>query len=284
MKHYMELRLECQNAEMAEIATAFLADFPFESFDSDTQAEHTILRCYIDEKCWAECRTEALEAVAGYGRVVSEEVIKSENWNARWEAESFHPVTIETDTYTVVIRAPHHQIEIAPTTIEIIVSPQMSFGSGHHNTTRLMCRNILSLGMLRSALDVGCGTGVLSLVALKSVAESVDAVDIDPWSTTSAQEAAMLNSVEERMNIILGTVEAIEGRSYDLVMANINRNIILMDLDRYVVALNPGGYLILSGFLTEDTASIVQATEERGLKLVATLEEENWVSLKLRKN
>ena len=86
------------------------------------------------------------------------------------------------------------------------------------------------------------------------------------------------------MNVILGTVEAIEGRSYDLVMANINRNIILMDLDRYVAALNPGGYLILSGFLTEDTASIVQATEERGLKLVATLEEENWVSLKLRKN
>ena len=94
----------------------------------------------------------------------------------------------------------------------------------------------------------------------------------------------MLNSVEERMNVILGTVEAIEGRSYDLVMANINRNIILMDLDRYVAALNPDGYLILSGFLTEDTASIVQATEERGLKLVATLEEENWVSLKLRKN
>jgi len=284
MKHYIELCIECQNDEMADIATAFLADFPFESFDSDTHTEHTTLRCYIDQNHWAECRTEALEAIADYGRVVGEEVIKSENWNSRWEAESFHPVTIETATHTVVIRAPHHHVDVDSTTIDIIVSPQMSFGSGHHNTTRLMCRNILSLSKLRTALDVGCGTGVLSLVALKSVAESVDAVDIDPWSTTSAQEAAALNGVESCMNIILGTVEAIEGRSYDLVMANINRNIILADLDRYVAALNPGGHLILSGFLTEDTASIIRATEERGLELVATLEEQNWVSLKLRKN
>lgn len=284
MKHYTELSLECHNAEMAEIATAFLADFPFESFDSESLGEHTLLRCYIDAECWEECREEALRVVADYGKVVSQKRIESENWNARWEAESFHPVSFEADNRRVVIRAPHHAVECDSSTIDVIVSPQMSFGSGHHHTTRLMCRNILSLPKLGKALDVGCGTGVLSIVALRSVAESVDAVDIDPWSTTSAEEAVRLNGLEGRMSVILGTVEAIDGRCYDLVMANINRNIILSDLGRYAAALRSGGYLIISGFLTQDIECIVEATQNFGFETLATIEEEGWVSLKLRKN
>lgn len=284
MKHYIELSIECINDEMADIVTAFLADFPFESFDSDKSVEATTLRGYIDAECWADCRTEALMAIADYGNVVAERVIESENWNARWEEESFQPVVIEHGSTRVVIRAPYHQVDTTSSTIDIIVSPQMSFGSGHHHTTRLMCRNILSLPKLGKALDVGCGTGVLSIVALRSVAESVDAVDIDPWSTTSAEEAVRLNGLEGRMSVILGTVEAIEGRCYDLVMANINRNIILSDLERYAAALRSGGYLIISGFLTQDIECIVEATQNFGFETLATIEEEGWVSLKLRKN
>ena len=284
MKHYIELSIECINDEMADIVTAFLADFPFESFDSDKSVEATTLRGYIDAECWADCRTEALMAIADYGNVVAERVIESENWNARWEEESFHPVVIEHGSTRVVIRAPYHQVDTTSSTIDIIVSPQMSFGSGHHLTTRLMCRHILSCEPCTTILDVGCGTGVLSIVALKSIAHSADAIDIDEWSTKSAEEASILNGLEGRLNVILGTVELIEGRSYDMVMANINRNIILADIAHYVKALKTGGYLLLSGFLSEDVESIMQAAKSYSLEHVATLEEENWVSLKLRKN
>ena len=167
--------------------------------------------------------------------------------------------------------------------MDVVVSPQMSFGSGHHHTTRMMCRNILSLEALGRTLDVGCGTGVLSIVALKAGAEHVDAVDIDPWSTKSASEAAALNGIEDRMEVLLGTVEIIEGRTYDTILANINRNIILGDLDRYAAALNEGGYLLLSGFLHEDVEAIVAACSERNITLERKISEQEWVSLKLVK-
>ena len=212
---------------------------------------------------------------------MGEAEIESKNWNAQWEAESFNPVEVElADGGKMMIRAPHHA---APdnTTIDIIVSPQMSFGSGHHHTTRMMCRNIATINTLGSTLDVGCGTGVLSIAALKLGAERVDAVDIDPWSTKSAEEAAELNGLSHKMEVLLGTVEVVEGRAYDTILANINRNIILNDLDSYTKALNNGGHLVLSGFLSQDVEAILSATAERGLSLVAKLQEEEWVSLKL---
>ena len=159
----------------------------------------------------------------------------------------------------------------------------MSFGSGHHHTTRMMCRHILDCKASGRALDVGCGTGVLSIAALKCGAEWVDAIDIDIWSTESAREAAELNGISHKMEIILGTVENIEGRTYDLVMANINRNIILEDIARYEAALNDGGTLLLSGFLEGDVEDILAAANTLNLKLVTKLQEEEWVALKLTK-
>lgn len=284
MRHYTELCIECANDEMAEIITAFLADYPFESFDTDPSTEGTTLRGYILSESWAECREEALLSIADYGTVSSEQEIESENWNATWEAESFNPVEVECeDGSKILIRAPHHT---APESgvMDVVVSPQMSFGSGHHHTTRMMCRNILSLSALGRTLDVGCGTGVLSIVALKAGAEHVDAVDIDPWSTKSASEAATLNAIESKMEVLLGTVEVIESRTYDTILANINRNIILGDLDRYAAALNEGGHLLLSGFLHEDVEPIVAACSERGITLERKISEEEWVSLKLVKS
>ncbi|MBO5716633.1 MAG: 50S ribosomal protein L11 methyltransferase [Alistipes sp.] len=284
MRHYTELCIECANDEMAEIITAFLADYPFESFDTDTSAESTTLRGYILSESWAECRTEALESIADYGTVRSEQEIESENWNATWEAESFNPVEVECeDGRKILIRAPHHPAPAADV-MDVVVSPQMSFGSGHHHTTRMMCRNILSLTHLGHTLDVGCGTGVLSIVALKAGAEHVDAVDIDPWSTKSASEAAALNAIENKMDVLLGTVEVIVGRTYDTILANINRNIILGDLERYAAALNKGGHLVLSGFLHEDVESIVEACKVYNIELIDKISEEEWVSLKLVNN
>jgi ribosomal protein L11 methyltransferase len=265
---------------MAEIITAYLADYEFESFDTAPEAEHTMLFAYRREEEWAACREEALEAIAEFGELCSEREIEDENWNSTWEAESFERVDIDDK---IVIRAPHHQAPSDPATIDVIVTPKMSFGSGHHHTTRMMCRHILECKPSGRALDVGCGTGVLSIAALKCGAEWVDAIDIDIWSTESAREAAELNAISDKMEIILGTVEMIEGRSYDLVMANINRNIILNDIARYEAALNAGGILLLSGFLEGDVDDILAATNTLNLRLVAKLQEEEWVALKLTK-
>ena len=279
MRKYIVLTISCPDEEMAEIATAFLADFPFESFDTAPTTEGATLHAFILKESWAECREEALATVKDYGTVVSEEEIEDENWNERWEEESFSPVDIDNK---IVIRAVHHPAP-ADAIIDIIVKPSMSFGSGHHHTTRMMCRAIHSLNPSGRVLDVGCGTGVLSIAAIKCGAEHADAVDIDPWSTASAEEAALLNGIAEQISVLLGTVEVVEGRKYDMVLANINRNIILNDIDRYVEALNEGGKLLLSGFLVEDIADITTAASERGLCPIAQSEEEGWVCLVFKK-
>lgn len=279
MRKYINLTISCPDEEMAEIATAFLADFPFESFDTAPTTEGATLHAFILKESWAECREEALATVKDYGTVVSEEEIEDENWNERWEEESFSPVDIDNK---IVIRAAHHPAP-ADAVIDIIVKPSMSFGSGHHHTTRMMCRAIHLLNPSGRVLDVGCGTGVLSIAAIKCGAEHADAVDIDPWSTASAEEAAQLNGIDEQISVLLGTVEVVEGRKYDMVLANINRNIILNDIDRYVEALNDGGKLLLSGFLVEDIADITTAASERGLCPIAQSEEEGWVCLVFKK-
>ena len=216
-------------------------------------------------------RDEALEAIADYGVLQSEEGVEDENWNERWEQESFHPVDIDG---RMVIRAPHH--EAVEGVVEVIVAPQMSFGSGHHETTRMMCRAIMAAACQGSAVDVGCGTGVLSIAALKCGAKHVDAVDIDPWSVESARNSAALNDLTERIDVVEGTVENFADRHYDMVMANINRNIILNDLATYVAILNEGGSMLLSGFLVDDVAPIIEAVTGYGLKHTATLEDGEW--------
>lgn len=279
MNNYIELTIKCSDGEMADVVTAFLADYPFETFDTEEQGDATLLRAYILEEAWGTCRDEALQTVADYGEVVSQKRIESQNWNAAWESESFKPVYVDNK---FLIRAPHHD---APEEgiVDIIVAPQMSFGSGHHQTTRMMCRLIGAMGAQARVLDVGCGTGVLSIAAIKCGAESVTAVDIDPWSTESARVAAELNGIEAQMEILLGTVECVEGRKYDMVVANINRNIILGDIERYAAALSSGGKLLLSGFLGEDVEAIREAATTLGFECTGIEAEEEWRALSFTK-
>ena len=279
MKQYIEISVACQSEDMADILTAYLADFPFESFDTQTMAEGMVLKAYILADSWGECREEALSLVTEYGKLLGEEVIEDKNWNAEWESTGFERVEIED---VMVIRAPHHE-PASEGIIDIVVAPQMSFGSGHHQTTRLMCRLIHAIKPEGRVLDVGCGTGVLSLAALRCGAESADAIDIDIWSVESAKDSARLNGLEERINVIHGTVESIAGRSYDLVVANINRNIILADIAQYVAALERGGHLLLSGFLADDVEDITSAAQALGLSLMEALCEDEWRALKFIK-
>lgn len=275
MNHYIEITIACADSDMAEVAMAYLADYPFDSFDTEERDETTLLKGYILESEWLTCQDEARNVAAAYGHIVEERVIESQNWNATWESESFEPVYVND---TMLIRAPHHP---APPegVIDIVVAPQMSFGSGHHQTTRMMCRLVAKYRSAGRVLDVGCGTGVLSIAAIKCGAKLVDAVDIDPWSTESATEAARLNGIEAQTNILLGTVECVTGGSYDLILANINRNIILADMDSYVAMLSDGGRLLLSGFLVADIEAITSAATERGLSLAETSEDDGWVAM-----
>ena len=272
MKQYIELCIVCEGEEQADIATAFLADYPFESFDTEPTNEGVTLKAYILAEVWEEHRAEALSSIADYGTLLSESIIEDENWNAQWENDGFKRVEIEG---VMVIRAPHHE-PAEEGIIDIVVAPQMSFGSGHHQTTRMMCRLIHALQPKGRILDVGCGTGVLSIVAVRCGAEHADAIDIDIWSVESAKESAHLNGIEERLKVIHGTVKLIEGESYDMVVANINRNLILADISRYVAALNAGSSLLLSGFLGEDIEDITAAATALGLKHEQTLAEDEW--------
>lgn len=280
MKRYVELVLRCASEEMAEIATAYLSDFAFESFDSQSDGDKSLLHCYILDNEWQRCSEEAIAAIADYVEQYDERIIEDENWNAKWESENFSSVEIDE---LMIIRAPHCAPPSNPDTIDIIVAPRMSFGSGHHTTTRMMCRLIAEYRCEGDILDVGCGTGVLSIAALKCGAKSADAIDIDPWSAESARDAAHLNGLEERMNVILGVVQAIEGRCYDMVLANINRNIILADAERYSAALRAGGRLLVSGFLCEDIAAIEECLTSLGFKPIASLSEQGWVALAFEK-
>lgn len=279
MKQYVEISVVCQSEDMSDILTAYLADFPFESFDTESADEGMVLKAYILAEGWAECREEVLGLVAEYGELLGEAVIEDENWNAEWENTGFERVEIED---VMVIRAPHHE-PAAEGVIDIVVAPQMSFGSGHHQTTRLMCRLIHAIKPQGRVLDVGCGTGVLSLAALRCGAESADAIDIDIWSVESAKESVRLNGLAERIEVIHGTVESIAGKSYNLVVANINRNIILADIAQYVTALEQGGALLLSGFLAEDVEDITNAATAMGLTFVECLMEDEWRALKFVK-
>ena len=280
MKRYTHLTITCPDAESAEILTAFLSDYPFECFSDNATAEGVVVETYLTPEDWAECGEEATNIINDYGTLTEIKEIEDENWNARWEEESFQPVDIDG---RIVIRSAAHPAPADPAIMDIIVAPTMSFGSGHHHTTRMMCRLIHASAPAQRALDVGCGTGVLSFVALKSGAGYVDAIDIDPWSSESAARAAELNGVSDRINIITGTVEAIEGETYDAIYANINRNIILGDIARYTAALNAGGSLLVSGFLTEDVEYITAAAAAHNLTLTTQLEEEGWVAIAFQK-
>ena len=280
MKRYIHLTITCPDTEAAEIMTAFLSDYPFECFSDNPCDDGIEVETYMSPEDWAECGDEATSIINDYGHLTAIKEMEDENWNARWEEESFNPVEIDD---LMVIRSAAHPAPTNPAIIDIIVAPTMSFGSGHHHTTRMMCRLIHASKPIGTALDIGCGTGVLSFVALKCGANFVDAIDIDPWSAESTARAAELNGLADRINIITGTVEAIYGKSYDSIYANINRNIILNDIARYAAALNSGGRLFLSGFLTEDVDVILEAAKEYNITPTATLEEEGWMAISLTK-
>ena len=259
---YIELSVPVSDSAQAEIVTAMLSDLPFEAFEEQTG----YLKAYIPADLYDEaCRTAARQALAQVGVTeAGAKRIARSNWNAEWESD-FEPVEIG-GRHPVRIRAAHH----APApegVVDIVVAPHMSFGTGHHTTTSMMVRRVADMGVegLRG-LDMGCGTGILSVAALKFGAAAMTAVDIDEWACGSCRESAAMNGVEDRMETLCGSVESVAGREFDFILANIGRNIVVDMMPAFAAMLTAGGRCVMSGFLAGDAAAVEAAAAAAGLE------------------
>lgn len=275
--NYVELNVAVSGAIQAEILTAHLADYPFESFF----AEGDTLKAYIPQAALADCKSTVDAMLNSYGVMRHSYVtIESEDWNAAWES-GFTPVEIEG---RLLIRAPHHAA--APDGIaDVVIRPRMSFGSGHHATTYLMSSALLDLDVKdRRGLDLGCGTGVLAIVAAGRGASEVDAVDIDEWADANCRENVAANGMSDRVRPVLGDVGKVADNRYDFILANINRNILLSGMPVYASMLSAGGDLLLSGFLEEDVPLLTAAAVSEGLRQTEVRTREGWAMVHCKKD
>ena len=272
---YISLQIPVSDAEQGEILTAELADYPFESFET----EGSMLKAYIPSERLVDCKGAVDALLERYGVSGRYIAIETQNWNALWE-RNFPSVDVEG---RLRIRAPFH--DPAPDgELEVVVMPKMSFGTGHHATTWLVSRAVLDLDVAgRTGLDMRSGTGVLSIVAVKCGASHVDAVDIDDWADANCRENIAANGVADRITPLLGDVRRIAGRRYGFILANINRNILLADMPSYAATLEPGGDLVMSGFLEADVPAIVSRAKELGMEHVETASREGWQMVHVRK-
>lgn len=261
-------------APWSDILVAQLAEIGFDSFvDSDYG-----VKAYIQELTFDAAEFEVImqmhqdleEVKISY----EQHFIPMQNWNATWES-SFDPVYVGED---LAIIAPFHQ-DIKRTKLRITIEPKMSFGTGHHQTTRLMSRALLDLEKVPSrVLDMGSGTGVLAILAEKLGAKHIEAIDIEAWAYENALENAERNDCKH-IEVLLGDVNLIQGKSFDLILANINKNVLLSDMNMYAKSLNANGLLFLSGFFTSDEKNLVDCAKKTNLALVKSYSEENWSCL-----
>lgn len=275
---YVELNIAVADSMQAEILTALLSDYPFEAFAEEEGA----LKAYILDSDYAECSQEVEQLLLSQD--VEFEVIEvvQQNWNAEWES-GFEPVEV-TGEKPIRIRAPHHS-PAEEGVVDVVIAPRMSFGTGHHATTALMSQTIASEGVegLRG-LDMGCGTGVLAIVALKCGAEHMVAVDIDDWACDSCRDSIALSGVAEQVDVRCGSIEqVVAGEQFDFVLANINRNILISMMPSFVAVLPSGGRLLMSGFLREDVVYIEASAVEQGFEVVNIIEREGWMVVVCKK-
>ncbi len=273
---YVELNIPISESEISEILTAELADFPFESFTEQGGQ----LKAYIPQDRLADCKESVDELLERYSIVGARYIsIETQNWNAQWES-NFEVVEVDRE---ILIRAPFHAPNPEFRT-EVVIMPKMSFGTGHHATTYLMSSMLSKIDVrgLRG-LDMGSGTGVLAIIAVKYGAAAVDAIDIDEWADENCRENIEQNGVAGAITPMLGDAALLEGRSYDFIVANINRNILLGDMHRYVATLAAGGTLLMSGFFVEDVEVLRQKGESLGLKYESVCERDGWALLHLTK-
>ena len=257
-------------SDSADIVVALLAELGFESFETlDDAVKAYIPAENFDETALQQLMDEYPELMAS----ADSRRIQQENWNHLWESN--FPITEIAGR--VLVFAPFHK-DIPALEYRLCIMPQMSFGTGHHETTSSMIELMLDLDMSgKRVLDMGCGTGILAIFAAMKNALTVTAIDIDEWAYRNALENCERNGVSN-IKIQQGDSALLAGCCFDIVLANINRNILLADMANYAQCLPEGGWLQVSGFYTSDFPDITTEAQRNGLKLIAHLEKKNWVA------
>lgn len=255
-----------------EILVAELGALGFESF---TETENG-LSAFIAKSDWFEAILNSVYVLNSgeFDILYKKEEIEPVNWNSEWE-KNFEPIEIDD---TVSIRAPFH--ETGTLKYNILIEPKMSFGTGHHETTHLMVQHLLKLDLQeKSILDMGCGTAVLAILAEMRGANTLDAIDIDPWCYENSLENVTRNNCKN-ITVFEGDASLLINKKYDVIIANINRNILLHDIATYKRSLNENGILLLSGFYQKDIPSIDAEASKHRLEIDLILERNNWVGVK----
>lgn len=294
-KEYIEvtIHIDPYTEENAGIVEAELAELPYDSFMEDSDPDgKPVLKAYIPKDGYDAKALRMVLEFLDFKTSFSATMIEPENWNAQWES-SFEPIFVDGK---VTVKAVYHK-GLKKTRFNISIDPQMAFGTGHHHTTYMMMQTMLEHeDEIRghSVMDLGCGTGVLGILAAKMHAVHVYGVDIDAVAAQSAFDNARLNKVSKVMETFYGDASMLQREKYDVLLANIHRNIILADLDTYVASLrkpgmrygtgtSEGGLLMVSGFYDSDVQDIVEAAEGQGLRLVGQKSREGWACLVFRR-
>lgn len=269
--NYIELALQAE-ADFVEILMAELGELGFESFVETKDG----LEAYIQEEIFDDLSIKnMLEGYAAQTPITySFKKIERQNWNAEWES-NFPPITVADK---ILVRATFHESQ-PNFEHEIIITPKMSFGTGHHETTSQMLALQLDISHEgKKVLDVGTGTGILAIFASKLGASEVKAFDIDEWSVENTIENVELNDTKN-VSVRLGTIDNEPHDTYDIVLANINRNILIREIPIYATFMAPESSLLVSGFYEHDIADIEAVATQAGLKKQKQISKNNWAAV-----
>lgn len=251
-----------------------IAELGYAGFESFVETEEGVT-AYIQKEEWNENILEDIQILNSdeFDISYTHEDIEQTNWNAEWE-KNFNPIVVDN---VCAVRAPFH--EKFDTEYDIIIEPKMSFGTGHHETTHMMIQHILQNDFKnKSVLDMGCGTAVLAILAEMKGAKPIDAIDIDNWCYLNSLENVERNNCNH-ISVYEGDASLLKDKHYDIIIANINRNILLQDIATYAKCLNANGSLFLSGFYEDDIPLIEKECNAHNLEHTKTLKRNNWVAL-----
>lgn len=258
-----------------EIWMALLGEWPFESF----QQEEDRITGYIQDH---DITKSLMEFITGHqeSKFIDFDLtqVPDKNWNEVWES-SFNPVAVDDYCY---IRAEFHKPVQLKFKHVVTISPKMAFGTGHHATTYMMLQAMSGIDFKgKKVLDFGCGTGILAIVAAKEGASKVNGVDIQPEAIENSEEHAAMNGVSHQCKFILGYLEHVNAKNYDVILANINRNVVIESLPELTLLLTPGGHLLVSGIMFDDVEIVSQALSKLEFEIIERNEKDQWVQLTL---
>ena len=279
MKYFeVDFQLSPLSQDACDILAALTADAGFESFE---ETQHGI-RGYVQQPLLDR---QALEDIVNNFPIMGTNIIytinkaEDKDWNEQWEQEGFEPIIVGNNR--LAIHDGRH-LPSQPADISVEIDARLAFGTGTHETTQMICEWMLDMPMkdLR-VMDAGCGTGILGIVALKLKANHVTAYDIDEWSSDNTCHNAVVNRVDSQLSVYCGDASLLDSKTadYDLVLANINRNILLNDMPRFCQIMKQDAKLILSGFYTEDIPLLEARGKEFGLTLTGAKNRDKWASI-----